>query len=875
MRRATLVPVFGTLMTFGAGPSVLQGADSPALPPAANRKVDFSRDVQPLLEQKCHVCHGAAQQMNGLRLDRPDAALQGGYSGPAILPGNSSRSRLIHLVAGAVEDKVMPPVGKRLSAAEIGILRAWIDQGADWPSEQTNENLDSEGENHWAFQPIRQPLEPVVRNQTWAKNPIDSFVLARLEAEGIGPSREADKNTLVRRLYLDLIGLPPSPEQVAAFVSDKRPEAYDELVEHLLASRHYGEKWARPWLDLARYADSDGYSIDWSRPHAWRWRHWVIEALNRDMPFDRFTTEQIAGDLLPNATVDQHVATGFHRNTLWSTEGGVDPDQLRDDAAADRTNTVGMAWLGLTVGCARCHDHKYDPISQKEYYQLFAFFDTTHDVQIDAPLPGEAGPYARVRPKYEKRRRELLRDHCVAELQQEWEEMLLRAIENPGEGEGLEADLIVTVIGVVLEPGIRIIKTPPAQRTKREQEALTNYFIWRLGGEVPMAANLFSEDRLCECGFPELPDRLKELDAMLPPFAQARTIVEAADPKPTHIHIRGDFRRKGIQVQPGTPGFLPALNANGKQTRFDLARWLVDRENPLTARVTMNRMWQEYFGRGLVRTSEDFGTQGEQPSHPGLLDWLAAEFMDRGWSLKQMHRLIVSSATYRQASEARPELAEIDPDNTLLARQSRVRLPAELIRDLALEAAGLLTKTIGGRSVRPPQPEGVPEPRADDPEGWEESQGPDRYRRGLYIKFRRKAPYPMLANFDAPDSYAACSRRGRSNTPLQALNLLNDPVFMEAARGLASRVLNDESSRSRPQRIERAFLIALARKPTKQEADEFADVFKEQTAVLERDPESAAKLSPKLPPGTDAVQAAAWLGISRILLNLDEFITRE
>ena len=874
MRRATSVLVLGTAVIFAAGPSVLQGADSLTLPPPANRQVEFSRDVQPLLEQKCHVCHGATQQMNGLRLDRPDAALKGGYSGPAILPGDSAKSRLIHFVAGAVEDKVMPPVGEKLSAAEIGILRAWIDQGADWPAEQTHEDLNLDKKKHWAFQPIRQPPEPDVRNFSWARNPIDSFVLARLEAKRIEPSPEADKTTLVRRLYLDLIGLPPSAEEVAAFVSDKSPEAYEELVEHLLASRHYGEKWARPWLDLARYADTDGYSIDWSRPHAWRWRHWVIQALNRDMPFDQFTTEQIAGDLLPNASVDQHVATGFHRNTLWSTEGGVNPDELRNDAVADRANTVGMVWLGLTVGCARCHDHKYDPITQKEYYQLFAFFNTTHDVRIDAPLPGEAGPYARVRPEYERKREELLRNHCVAELQQEWEEMLLYALANPGKGKGLEADLIVTVIGVVLEPGIRIIKTPPAQRTKREREALTNYFIWRLGGEVPMAPNLFTDERLCECGFQELPDKLKELDAILPPLAQARTIAEAAEPKATHIHIRGDFRRKGVQVEPGTPALLPALKANGKQTRLDLARWLTHPVNPLTARVTVNRMWQEYFGRGLVRTSEDFGTQGEKPSHPKLLDWLASEFISHGWSMKQMHKLIVTSATYRQASMARPELAEIDPGNALLARQSRIRLPAELIRDSALEAAGLLTKTVGGRSIRPLQPEGVPEPRADDPEGWEDSQGPDRYRRGLYIKFRRKAPYPMLANFDAPDSYAACSRRGRSNTPLQALNLLNDPVFMDAARGLASRILSEEEN-TWADRLERAFMMALARKPTKQEADDFADIFKEQVSVLEGDPESTAKLFPEAPKGTDAVDAAAWVGVSRILLNLDEFITRE
>ena len=471
MRGVTSVLVFGAVVSCSAAASLLQGADSPTVAPPANRQVDFSRDVQPLLEQKCHVCHGAAQQMNGLRLDRRDAALKGGHTGPAILPGDSANSRLIHLVAGAVDGKVMPPLGEKLSSGEIGILRAWIDQGADWPVEQTHEDLSLDKKKHWAFQPIRQHSEPAVRNSSWVRNPIDSFVLARLEAEGIKPSPEADKNTLVRRLYLDLIGLPPSPEEVAAFVSDKRSEAYEELVEHLLASRHYGEKWARPWLDLARYADSDGYSIDWSRPHAWRWRHWVIQALNRDMPFDQFTIEQIAGDMLPKATVDQRVATGFHRNTLWSTEGGVNPDELRNDAVADRTNTLGLTWLGLTVGCAKCHDHKYDPISQKEYYQLFAFFNTTHDVQIDAPLPGEASPYDRVRPEYERKRQELLSNHCVAELQQEWEEMLLYALENPGQGKGLEADLIVTVIGVVLEPGIRIIKTPPDQRTKKRAES--------------------------------------------------------------------------------------------------------------------------------------------------------------------------------------------------------------------------------------------------------------------------------------------------------------------------------------------------------------------------------------------------------------------
>ena len=765
----------------------------------------------------------------------------------------------------------MPPVGDKLTAREIGLLRAWIDQGVGWPEEKGTEvaaqpsAARDEKLSHWSFQPLRQVTPPPVRNQAWVRSPVDQFVLARLESEGIEPSPEADKVTLLRRLSLDLTGLPPTPGEVADFLTDNRPDAYERKVDRLLESPHYGEKWARQWLDLARYADSDGYEKDRVRPHAWRYRHWVIDALNRDMPFDQFTIEQIAGDLLPKASAEQKAATGFHRNTLTNREGGINIEQFRFEQVVDRTNTVGTVWMGLTVGCAQCHDHKYDPISQKEYYQLFSFFNSAEEVNVEAPLAGEMGPYLQALPEYRKKRSELINQYGVPPLQAAWEEQMLQAAANPGKW--TDWDHAYDAFQKYLDAGDKILRTPRSQRTEKQTAALTDHF-------VENYHRVISKEREKELKFKELLKQLRELDASFPALSEAPAITEEPVARKTHVHIRGDWRNAGVAVGPGTLAVLPPLPADARVSRLTLAKWLVAPNHPLTARVTVNRVWQEYFGRGLVRTSEDFGTQGEKPSHPELLDWLAAGFQQSGWSLKTLHKRIVMSATYRQSSMFRPELQGRDPGNTLLARQTRLRLPAELIRDSALAASGLLYPAIGGRSIRPPQPAGLTDLGYASQLRWQESQGRDRYRRGLYILFQRTVPYPQLANFDAPDSNVAACRRTRSNTPLQALNLLNDPVFVEAAQALAARTLR-EAPVEFSSRAQHAFRLVLVRAPSPKEQDWLAEYYQRQLQALEKEPAMATALAPSEVAGATPAEAAAWTALSSVLLNLDEFITRE
>ncbi|MDQ6706117.1 MAG: PSD1 and planctomycete cytochrome C domain-containing protein, partial [Acidobacteriota bacterium] len=695
---------------------------------SAQAPVDFSRDIQPIFQKRCILCHGPNMQASGLRLDNRAAALR------VIKPGDSSASRIVAMVSGA-GPKVMPPVGDRLTAPQIALLKTWIDQGAKWP-----ETADA---THWSFRPVQHPNLPAVHDGVWPANAIDRFVLARLESERIAPSPAAEPLTLLRRVSLDLTGLPPSPEQAAAFLDDKRPDAYERVVDRLLDSPHYGEKWARYWLDLAHYADSDGYEKDLVRPYAWRYRQWVIDALNRDMPFDEFAIEQIAGDELPNATTEQKVATGFYRNTLTNREAGVDRAETLFEQLIDRTGTTGTVWLGLTVRCAQCHDHKYDPIKHKDFYQIFAYFNDAKEADIDAPVPGELGPYLRALPDYEQKRTALLAEHEVPKLQAAWETNIRKAMDEPGKV--LDWDFAVTGIRAMLDHGEKIVRLAPERRTGRQQKALTDYFVRNYGPDI-------TKDAAVSARLKELRKRLDALDESFPALTQAQVIERNPQPPPTHIHLRGDYKQAGAEVHPNTPGFLPALPAGAKPTRLALARWIVSPDNPLTARVAVNRLWQELFGRGLVATSDDFGTQGDKPSHPELLDWLATEYRQRGWRRKQMLKLIVMSSTYRQSSHARPDLESRDPENILLARQSRVRLPGELIRDEALAASGLLNPAIGGKSVRPPQPAGVAELGYANSVKWKESTGQDRYRRGLYIHYQRTTPYPFLANFDEPDS---------------------------------------------------------------------------------------------------------------------------
>lgn len=836
------------------------------LPPAATEPVDFKTQIQPLFEARCEACHNAANKMSGLQLDDKAAAMAGGHSGPAIVPGDSAGSRLIHMVAGYRVKVVMPPGGPELTPQEIGLLRGWIDQGAEWPESEVKKTAVEPGEDkHWSWQPRGAPKPPAVKNEAWVQNPIDRFVLAKLESKDIAPSEAADPLTLLRRLSFDLNGLPPSPEQVEQFSQDASQQALERAIDRLLRSEAYGEKWAMHWLDQVRYADSDGYEKDDPRPHAWRYRHWVIEALNQDKPFDEFSIEQIAGDLLPHPTEDQLVATGFHRNTLKNREGGVNKEQFRFEETVDRASTIGTVWLGLTVGCAQCHDHKFDPISQKDFYSFYAFLNNIEEDLTPAPLPGERGAWLRTHAEYRARRDELLCAYDIPDLQPEWE----KKVKYHGENPGLDTawDVNWDTLAKMTDGGEKYILIPAEERTELQADVVTDYFL-RFYTQVS------TRDEYKALGFGELRGKLARLEESYPQMSQARTVFELDPPRPTTVHVRGGWDRPGIPVSPGVPGFLPPIGVENPN-RLDMARWLFREDNPLTARVIVNRVWQEYFGQGLVVTSDDFGKQGAEPSHPELLDWLAQDFIDSGWSLKHLHRRIVTSATYQQSADARPDLTQVDPDNRLLARQQRLRLPGELIRDAALSAGGLLNDEVGGKSVKPPMPEGVASLSYAGGFSWEVPEGRDRYRRGLYIHFQRTVPYPMLTTFDAAERAVAICSRERSNTPLQALNLLNDPVFVEAAQGLATRVMLETPSDEFSDRLATAYKLAVGRTPSASERDRLQKLYQQQMQLLDASPKTAEALYPLQPEGYDRTVAAAWTGIGRVLLNTDEFMTRE
>jgi len=803
---------------------------------------EFAKDIAPVFEARCQLCHGAKQQMAGLRLDQ---ALKAG-----------AHEKIIARITSTDPKQRMPPVGEPLKPAQIAAVKEWIGSGATWPA---NYKPGAAQSALWSLAPVSRKAPPVVAATNWPRNPIDHYVLATLESRKIKPSAEADRLTLLRRVTIDLTGLPPTPAEVAAFLSDTKPDAYERAVDRLLASPHYGERWARPWLDLAHYADSDGYEKDNVRPYAWRYRNWVIDALNRDLPFDQFTVEQIAGDLLPKPTEDQLAATGFFRNTLTNREAGVDRAEARYDQLINRVNTLGTTWLGLTVGCAQCHDHKYDPITNKDFYQLFAFFDAAEEVEVEAPLAGERERYVAALPAYLAMRGHILEKYNIAAKQKVWEDKIRFAISDPGKD--LEWDFSITSMRAMFDRAEKILKTEPSKRSPRDQRRLTDYFLANPGPDNNRDA---AEKEIIR----EAQRQIAEAGATLPSFTMAMAFADDHDFRQSHTRIKGDYRAMGNPISAGTLAVLPPLKNAANPTRLDLARWLVSKDNPLTARVTVNRAWQELFGRGLVLTSEDFGTQGENPTHPELLDFLAARFMDDGWSMKKLHRLIVTSATYRQSSAARPDVQ--DPGNTLLARQSRLRMPAELIRDAALAASGLLDARVGGPSIQPFQPAGVAE-LGYGGRKWRQSEGSERFRRGLYVHFQRTTPYPQLMNFDAPDSNVACSRRRASNTSLQSLNLLNDPVFFEAAQALSGRVLKESSDFAA--RLDAAYLLALGRKPDPQERERLARYYDQQLGILQKEEWTAAKLAP--PSASNAKEAAAWTGIARVILNLDEFITRE
>ncbi|EDY22113.1 protein of unknown function DUF1549 [Chthoniobacter flavus Ellin428] len=1021
-----------------------------SLPPAATRQVDFVKDIQPIFQNACYECHGPRKQEAEFRLDHKPTVMKGGELGPAIVPGKSADSLLVQFVGGLREEGVMPKKGPRLTAEQIGLLRAWIDQGADFPDAASVVIKDNR--DHWAFKPpVKAPL-PTVKNKAWVRNDIDRFVLARLEREGLPPSPEASKETLLRRLALDLTGLPPTTEELAAFLHDDSPDAYQKQVERLLASPHYGERWGRHWLDVARYADSDGYEKDKPR-WIWFYRDWVINAFNHDMPYDEFVLEQIAGDQLPHPTQDQIVATGFLRNSLLNEEGGVDPEQFRMEEMFDRLDTLGKAVLGLGVNCCQCHNHKYDPFSQEEYYRLFAFLNndnegartvyTTEQWKKIGALQGkihddEMG-LQQAHPDW-RERMNAWEDALKAETQPEWKVVeianagdnsqrytelkdksllaqgyaptkldaifkctmptagvtafrleLLNDTNLPANGPGrsFKGTCALTEFQVETAPKdgkksfLKIASATadfgdapnsPVESNFEDKSGKTrvtgpiDYAIdgkeetaWGMDAgpgrrNVPHEAVFVMENPIADAGT-ELTIHLKQMhggwnsdDLMTNNLGRFRiSVCTAAAPKAdavpkrvrqlldipraqrteaqtaeifsywrrtvpewkeadaqiaalwkehpegkttlvlnartqlreTHLLKRGDWLKPGKPVRPGVLSVLNPLPADAPPTRLSLAHWLVDRRAPTTARVMVNRIWQSYFGIGIVATPEDFGTQGEAPSHPELLDYLACEFMDHGWSIKYLQRLIVNSATYRQNSKVTPELYQRDQYNRLLARGPRFRVDGEIVRDIQLSVSGLLNPEMGGMPTMPPAPLFLFQPPASyAPFPWVEAVGPERYRRAVYTWRRRSTPYPMLQTFDAPDGNTVCARRSRSNTPLQALTTLNETVAIEAARAFARHVL-EEGGKSDAERIDYAYRRALSREPNAAEREEILSLLtKQQQRIAEGwiDPWELAtgqRERPAVPAGTTPAQLAAYTVVSRVLLNLDEAITKE
>ena len=1048
------------------------------LPPAATRPVDFAKDIQPIFANNCYSCHGSKKQESGLRLDQQAAALKGGddFGAKAIQPGKSADSVLIQAVAHAHSDLKMPKKGDRLLPEQVGLLRAWIDQGALWP--ETAVTLARDLKEHWAFKSPVRPTLPSVKDRKWGRSPIDQFILARLESGKLKPSPEADGVTLLRRLSLDLIGLPPTIAEVDAYLADKSKDAYEKQVERLLASPHYGERWGRHWLDAARYADSDGYEKDMSRQVHF-YRDYVINAFNQDLPYDQFLIEQIAGDQLPSAKQDQIVATGFLRNSMLNQEGAIDPEQFRMDAMFDRMEAIGKGMLGLTIQCAQCHNHKYDPISQEEYYRLFAFINNDHEArptvysadeqmriaaihrgiaEIEGDLKHRTSDWEKRMASWEDavrndqpewtvisdlhyegdmaQRYDFLKDgsmlacgYAPTKMTQWWRTtndlsgltaFRIELLNDPnlpfgGPGRAFNGtcaltDFFVEATDVQNKTNKAKAKWASASADYNQQErklednfydkstnsrvtgpikfaidgdsstawginagpgrrnqerkavfvaekpvGFTHGTYWRIGvqqnhggwnsddhmnnnlgryrisatratGDIkadPLPkkvrdiitniprerrstgqhAAVFSYWRTTVLDWKEANAKVEKLMDDWPQGATALTLLAREESRKTSILKRGDWLKPTRPVTGGVPAVLHQLPKDAPATRLTFARWLADKKSPTTARVFVNRIWQSYFGLGLVSTSEDFGIQAEAPSHPDLLDWLAVEFMEpsvfslapsqgeragvRGkpassWSVKHLHRLIVNSATYRQSSKVPPELLDRDPYNRLLARGSRFRVEGEIVRDIALAASGLLNPKIGGRSVMPPAPEFIFQPPASyAPFPWKDEAGEEKYRRALYTFRRRSTPYPMLQTFDVPNADISCVRRLRSNSPLQALVSLNEPLFVECAQTLARKTL-EEGGKTDAERVTYAFRRALSRPPAEDEKQELITLLEKQKQRMADgwvNPAEVAtgdtKVPSKLPAGVTPTQLAAYTVVSRVLLNLDETITRE
>jgi hypothetical protein len=805
-------------------------------------KVDYNRDVRPILSNHCYACHGPddGQRQAGLRLDVAEVATGELESGNrAIVPGNVAGSVLIERVSAKGPGMRMPPPEsgeEPLSDEQIDVLRRWIAEGAEY-------------KRHWAFiPPVRPELPQFTPPEGWqdaapARNPIDAFVRARLLSEDLAPSPEADKVTLVRRVTLDLTGLPPTPAEVDAFLADNSPDAYDKLVDRLLASPRYGEHLARYWLDAVRYGDTHGLHLDNYR-EIWPYREWVIEAFNRNQPFDEFTIDQLAGDLRENPSNEQLIATGYVRSNVTTSEGGSIEEEVLVRNTVDRVETTATVWLSLTAGCAVCHDHKFDPLTQKEFYQLFAFFNST----ADPPLDQNAklyGPVLRI-PSAEQKENLAALAKQIADEKERQGAML----------EGLSDDIVA------------ICKKPADKRSEAEKSTL----------DEKGAGDIADQWHALQESIERLEAEHKKIDEIVPGTLIAR---EKDTPRPAHILKRGQYDQPQDQVQRGVPTWLHNWPEGAPNDRMGLALWLVTDDNPLTARVFVNRLWQRVFGSGLVETSEDFGIQSQWPSHPELLDWLAVEFRESGWDVKHLMRLLVTSGTYRQSSEFGVRNSELeDRANRLLARGPRFRMDAEMIRDQALYVSGLLVEKIGGPSVKPYQPEGLWEAvgySTSNTAKFTQDHGEALYRRSLYTFWKRTAPPPTMSIMDAPSREACTVRRPRTNTPLAALALMNDIQFVEAARHLAQRTLT-EAGADRDDRLQYMFRLVLSRSPTEREMellrkqleshlDRFANDAKAAKALL------AVGESPRDEALSPAHQAA-WTMVANLVLNLDEALNK-
>ena len=809
--------------------------------------IDFNRDIQPILSDKCYTCHGPdeKERKGKLRLDTREGAFRLKDGIAAIIPGKSGESELVRrLVTADPEDKMPPPKSNRqLTAQQIEMLQRWIDQGAGWA-------------RHWAYETPHRPTSPSVRDHSWVRNSIDTFVAQRLEREGLLPSPAADARTLMRRATLDLTGLPPTPDEVDAFLRDDAPNAYERLVDRLLASPRYGERMAWPWLEAARYADSNGYQGDGERT-MWPWRDWVIDALNRDLPFDQFTRWQLAGDLLPQPTFEQRLATGFLRNHMINGEGGRIPEENRIDYLFDQTETVATVWLGSTFNCTRCHDHKFDPFTTRDYFGLLAYFNHT---QVDGSGGDPQAPPNLEAPSAKQVTQRLALEAKLSEavgiIQELEAEMFVRPEGRPVDENSIARGLPAEILS--------FLKIAPERRDVGQIEKLAAY--WKEGHSA--YSQRLSEHRTA----------LEERDRLVRSIPRIMVMADApqSSSRDTFILVRGTYSQPSSKVSSAVPASLPSLPASAPNNRLGLAQWLVAPENPLTARVVVNRYWQTLFGLGLVKTAEDFGVQGERPSHPELLDWLSSEFVESGWKVKHLLRLIVTSATYRQSSKVTPLLLERDPENRLLARGPRFRLPSWMIRDAALNAAGLLVERLGGPAVKPYQPTGIWEEATFGAKRYEQDHGESLYRRSLYV-FWRRIVAPTLF-FDVASRQTCTVKTPRTNVPLHALLTLNDTTYVEAARALAQRILQSPAGTT-AERVTVAYQLVLSRHPSAAEQSLLEAAFTRHHGAFEEDPASAKKLlaigESLRDERIDPIEHAAWTVVCSTILNLDEALTKE